>query len=153
MEMEDKQYRVGLLMGVFDLFHVGHLRLIKKAAAECAFLRVAILSDRLVEEFKYHPPVIPQEERKEILEAVKYVDEVVIIDDTPSRIVEWNRRPFDCFFSGNDYDGHPYFEWEREELRKLGSDIRFFPYTEFQSSTMIREKAGFEGKDDRTEEK
>jgi glycerol-3-phosphate cytidylyltransferase len=70
------------------------------------------------------------------------VDEVVAIDDNPSRLMEWHKRPFDCFFSGDDYSDNSYWQWEREELRKLGSDIRFFPYTQQQSSTKIREQLG-----------
>ena len=137
MEAE-KEYGVGLLMGVFDLFHVGHLRLIRRASARCRFLRIGVLSDELVEKYKNKRPVIPLEERMEILSAIRGVDEVVPITDEPSRLIEWNRRPFDCFFSGDDYRGNPYWEWEREELRKLGADIVFFPYTKEQSSTIIR---------------
>ena len=133
-------YHTGLLMGVFDLFHVGHLRLIRRAADCCDYLRVAVLSDELVRKFKGHAPVIPEEERAEILGAVKGVDEVVIIRDDPSRLLEYDRRPFDCFFSGDDYRGNEYWEWERKELRKRGSDILFFPYTTSQSSSMIRKK-------------
>ena len=137
---EEKEYNTGLLMGVFDLFHVGHLRLIRRAKEQCSYLRVGVLSDELVMKFKNKLPVIPLSERMEILAAIREVDEVVAITDDPSRLLEWDRRPFDCFFSGDDYSGNPYWEWEREELQKRGSDIVFFPYTEEQSSTKIREK-------------
>ncbi len=136
----EKQYKTGLLMGVFDLFHVGHLRLIRRAKERCSFLRVAVLSDDLVMKFKNKLPIIPLSERMEILGAIREVDEVVPILDDPSRLLEWDRRPFDCFFSGDDYEGDPYWDWERQELRKRGSDIVFFPYTKEQSSTMIRRK-------------
>lgn len=139
---EKKPYRVGLLMGVFDLFHVGHLRLIERAKAQCEYLRVAVLSDELVRRFKNASPAIPLEERMQILAAIRYVDEVVPIDDEPSRLIEWKRRPFDCFFSGDDYADNPYWAWEKQELRKLGADIVFFPYTKEQSSTMIKKKIG-----------
>ena len=135
-----KPYNTGLLMGVFDLFHIGHLRLIQRAKEQCNYLRVGVLSDELVMKFKNKSPVIPLSERMEILAAIRDVDEVVAITDDPSRLLEWDRRPFDCFFSGDDYNGNPYWEWEREELRKRGSDIVFFPYTEEQSTTKIREK-------------
>ncbi|MBR2801460.1 MAG: adenylyltransferase/cytidyltransferase family protein [Erysipelotrichaceae bacterium] len=135
-----EKVNTGLLMGVFDLFHVGHLKLIRNAKSRCRYLRVAILSDSLVRKFKGHDPYIPAEERKEILEAIREVDEVVIIRDTPSRLVEYERRPFDCFFSGNDYEHNEYWLKEREELRKKGSDIVFFPYTETQSTTKIVNK-------------
>lgn len=131
------KYKTGLLMGVFDLYHVGHLKLILNAKQRCEYLRVAILSDELVNQYKGHYPVICEEERKEILEHVKEVDEVVIIRDNPSRLMEWERRPFDCFFSGDDYSGNEYWKWEKEELRKRNSDIEFFPYTESQSTTRI----------------
>lgn len=143
METEDgKKYNVGLLMGVFDLFHVGHLRLIQRASACCRYLRVGVLSDELVEKYKSRRPVIPLDERMEILSAIRGVDEVVPITDDPSRLLEYDRRPFDCFFSGDDYNGNAYWEWERQELRKRGSDIVFFPYTKEQSTTNIRSKTG-----------
>ena len=108
-----KTYNIGLLMGVFDLFHVGHLRLIRRAKEECSYLRVGVLSDELVLKFKNKLPVIPLSERIEILSAIREVDEVVAITDDPSRLLEWDRRPFDCFFSGDDYSGNSYWEWER----------------------------------------
>ena len=132
-----EKYKTGLLMGVFDLFHVGHLKLIIRAKALSEYLRVAILSDQLVKQYKGHFPIINEQERQEILEHIKEVDEVVIIEDNPSRIMEWHRRHFDCFFSGNDYNNNDYWKWEKEELRKLGSDMIFFPYTESQSTTKI----------------
>ena len=139
IQILQEQKKVGLLMGVFDLFHVGHLNLIRRAKEDCDYLRVAVLSDELVWKMKGIHPVIPQEERMQILSAVRYVDEVVLIDDEVSRITEWHRRPFDCFYSGDDYRGHPYWEWEKTELQKLGADICFFSYTKSQSSTRIRE--------------
>ena len=137
---EKKEYEIGLLMGVFDLFHIGHLRLIRRAKERCRYLRVAVLSDELVMKFKKKAPVIPLSERMEIMGAIREVDEVVPILDDPSRLKELKRRHFDCFFSGDDYEGNPYWEWERQELRKQGADIVFFPYTKEQSTTMIRQK-------------
>ncbi len=135
-----KKYHIGILMGVFDMFHIGHLKLIRNANNYCDYLRVCVLSDELVYKFKQKYPVIPLEERMEILAAVKGVDEVVAITDDPSRLIEYKRRPFDCFFSGDDYRGNEYWEYERKELNKLGADIVFFPYTQEQSTTKIREK-------------
>ena len=135
-----RNYEIGLVMGVFDLFHVGHLNLIRKARERCAFLRAGVLSDELVRKFKGHDPVINQDERMQILAALRYVDEVVLINDDPSRLIEFKRRPFDCFFCGDDYIDNPYFAYEKKELNKLGADICFLPYTRSQSSTMIRKK-------------
>ncbi len=135
-------YGVGLLMGVFDLFHIGHLRLIRRAKQRCRFLRVGVLSDKLVYEYKQIHPTIPQNQRMEIVGAIAEVDEVVLIEDNPSRIMEWDRRPFDCFFSGDDYAGNEYWMNEKRELEKRGSTIEFFPYTQEQSSTSIRRSFG-----------
>ena len=135
-----KKYHIGILMGVFDMFHIGHLKLIRNANNYCDYLRVCVLSDELVYKFKQKYPVIPLEERMEIIGAVKGVDEVVAITDDPSRLLEYKKRPFDCFFSGDDYRGNEYWEYERKELNKLGADIVFFPYTQEQSTTKIREK-------------
>ena len=76
-----KKYKVGYLAGVFDLFHVGHLNLIRRAKERCDYLMVGALTDELVEKFKKNPPYIPFEERKQILEAIRYVDEVVPVTD------------------------------------------------------------------------
>ncbi len=137
-----KPYNIGLLMGVFDLFHIGHLNLIRKAKAQCHFLRIDVLSDNLVHEFKQIYPTIPQDERMEILRALRDVDEVVLLEtkNEVSRLNEWHKRPFDCFFSGDDYAENAYWAWEKEELKKLGADIVFFPYTIKRSSSMIRKE-------------
>lgn len=134
------EYHVGLLMGVFDLFHIGHLRLIQNAKEHCDYLRVCLLTDDLTYELKGFYPVIPLCERMEIIAALRDVDEVQLVGDDPSRLVEYKRRPFDCFFSGDDYAGNKDWEAERKALNELGADIRFFPYTQIQSSTKIREK-------------
>lgn len=137
-----KPYNIGLLMGVFDLFHIGHLNLILRAKAQCHFLRIDVLSDELVYEFKQIYPTIPQDERMEILRALRDVDEVVLLEtkEEVSRLNEWKKRPFDCFFSGDDYEDNAYWAWEKEELMKLGADMVFFPYTKKRSSSMIRKE-------------
>lgn len=143
-------YETGLLMGTFDLFHVGHLNLIRRAKKQCRFLRVGVLSDNLVYEFKQIYPTIPQDERMEILRALRDVDEVVLLEtkEEVSRLYEWKKRPFDCFFSGDDYADNAYWAWEKEELKKLGADMIFFPYTKKRSSSMIREKLQEKGNEE-----
>ena len=134
-----KHYKNGYIMGVFDLFHIGHLNLLRNAKEHCDFLRVGILTDELVREQKKHDPVIPFEERCAVVAAVRYVDDVVAVDDgLLSKVAEWYRHPFDCFFSGNDYEGNPLWEKEKKDLAELGSTIEFFPYTKTTSSTKIR---------------
>lgn len=140
-ESSRKKYHTGLIMGVFDLFHIGHLRLIQRASRQCEYLRVGVLSDRLAHEFKSRYPVIPQNERMEILAALRDVDEVVLLEHREDvyRPNEWRKRPFDAFFSGDDHADNESWKREKEELKKLGADMVFFEYTKERSSTMIRE--------------
>lgn len=133
------EYKVGYLAGVFDLYHVGHLNLFKKAKERCDYLIVGALSDELVVKFKKNPPYIPFEERKQILESVRYVDEVVkVTEENFEKMKAWNIYHFDCLFSGDDYAGNPYWIDDQQSLQRVGSNIEFFPYTKSTSSTMIK---------------
>ena len=135
----NKKYGRGYVMGVFDLFHVGHLNLLEKAKARCEHLTVGVLTDELVVSQKKIRPFVPYEERARLIAALRCVDEVVPVDDPMlSKVSEWERHHFDCLFSGNDYEGNPLWEAERARLRELGAEIEFFPYTQSTSSTMIR---------------
>lgn len=134
-----KKYKVGYLAGVFDLFHVGHLNLIRRAKERCDYLMVGVLTDELVIKFKKNPPYISFEERKQILEAIRYVDEVVAVtEENHEKMKAWNKYHFDCLFSGDDYSGNPYWIEDQTTLKSVGSDIEFFPYTKSTSSTMIK---------------
>lgn len=136
----EKPYNIGLIMGVFDIFNIGHLNLIRRAKAQCCFLRVGVLSDKLVYEFKHVYTTVPQEERMEILRALRDVDEVELLEtkEEVSRLHEWKKRPFDCFFSGDNYADNSYWAWEKAKLKKLGADMVFFPYTKESDSGMMR---------------
>lgn len=134
-----KPYKIGYIAGVFDLFHVGHLNLLRRAKERCDYLMVGVLSDVLVIKFKNNPPYIPFEERKQILEAIRYVDEVVkVTEDNHEKMKAWNLYHFDCLFSGDDYSENPYWVEDRKALQKVNSDIEYFPYTKSTSSTMIK---------------
>lgn len=136
-----KKYETGYLMGVFDLFHTGHLNLIENAADRCEHLIVGVLSDEIVMEQKGQLPVIPLDDRMRIIAALKKVGKVVpVTDGMLSKVREWERLHFDCLFSGNDYEGDPLWELEKEELEKRGSTIEFFPYTEGTSTSLIKAK-------------
>lgn len=133
------KYKVGYLSGVFDLYHIGHLNLIRKAKDRCGYLIIGLLTDELVIKFKKNPPYIPYNERRQILESVRYVDKVVAVtDENHEKLKAWNLYHFDCLFSGDDYAGNPYWEEDRRNLLKVGSNIEFFPYTKSTSSTMIK---------------
>lgn len=132
---------MGYLMGVFDLFHTGHLNLIERAKECCDVLIIGVLSDDIVYEQKAAYPVIPLNDRMRMLSACRYVDEVVAVTDPNlSKVTEWERLHFDCLFSGSDYEGNEMWEYERKELEKKGATIRFFPYTGGISTSLIKEK-------------
>lgn len=135
--MTEKKYKIGYVPGVFDLFHVGHLNLINRCAQVSEYLIAGVLTDELVYHFKKKNPVIPFEQRYEIVKAIKGVDEVVRVDFSNTvKMDAWKLYHYDAYFSGSDHGS----EWdlEKEELRKVGSDIVYFPYTQETSSTMIR---------------
>lgn len=137
--MNDKKYKLGYAPGVYDLFHIGHLNLIRRAKELSGHLLVGVLSDELVEHFKGKRPFIPFEDRIAIVEAIREVDEVVKVDFSNTvKMRAWELYHYDAYFSGNDHQD----EWERErqELRAVGSDIVYLPYTQKTSSTKIKQQ-------------
>ena len=98
----DKKYKVGYTTGVFDLFHIGHLNILRRAKEMCEYLIVGVSTDELVQEYKNKTPVIPFEERKAIVEAIKYVDEVVS-QESMDKVKMWEKLKFDAVFHGDDW--------------------------------------------------
>lgn len=134
-----KKYHTGYIAGVFDLYHIGHLNMFKRAKEQCEYLIVGVVSDEGVRKNKKTMPFIPFEERIEMVRSCKYVDEAVEIpfQFCGSRDA-YRLYHFDVQFSGSDYENDPNWLADREFLRKNGSDIVFFPYTEQTSSTKIK---------------
>lgn len=131
------KYNIGYVPGVYDLFHVGHLNLLRNSKERCNYLIVGVLTDELVKHFKGKEPYIPYEDRKAIVEAIKYVDKVVPVDFSNTvKIDAWKMLHFDCHFSGNDHGA----DWDEDlrQLREVGSNMEFFPYTLSTSSTQIK---------------
>lgn len=135
-----KKYHVGYVAGVFDLFHIGHLNLLKRAKEQCDYLIVGVVTDEGVRVHKHTDSFICFEERLEIVRACRYVDEAVGIPlefyDTKDAYL---RLQFDVQFSGSDYSGDAGWQKKREYLRAHGAEMIFFPYTESTSSTRIKE--------------
>lgn len=138
---EKKPYKIGYVPGVFDLFHVGHLNLLRNSKRRSEFLIVGVLTDELVEHFKGRKPVIPYAQRAAVVSAISYVDRVVPVDfDNTVKIDAWKRYRFDCHFSGNDHG----MDWVEDikQLREVDSNMEFFQYTKATSSTQIRNQKG-----------
>lgn len=135
----NKKYHIGYISGVFDLFHIGHLNMFKRAKEQCDYLIAGVTSDRYVIERKQREPYIPFEERIEMVRSCKYVDEAVAVPFEYCGTVEaFQKYHFDCQFCGSDCIDDPWWLEQQKYLREHGSELVFFPYTEQTSSTKLK---------------
>lgn len=137
--MSEKKYKIGYTTGVFDMFHIGHLNILRRAKEQCEFLIVGVSTDETVESYKHKTPVIKFEERLAIVEAIKYVDKVVP-QTSMNKMDAYKELKFDAIFHGSDWKGSDMYTKLAEEFAEVGVDVVFLPHTEGISSTMIREK-------------
>jgi len=129
--------RIGYAAGAFDLFHIGHLNLLRHARAACDELVAGVVSDEMLRENKGIEPVIPLSERLEIVSSVRYVDRAVA-EDVPDKLEMWERVRFNVFFKGDDWKGTPKgLELERR-FAEVGVEVVYFPYTMSTSSRQLR---------------
>lgn len=129
---------IGYTTGVFDLFHIGHLNLLKNAKALCDKLIVGITTDELLLDYKQKKAVIPYEERSEIVRNIKYVD-AVIAQENMDKFEMWKKLKFDVMIVGDDwYETEKWKKFE-EQFSKVNVRIVYFPYTKGTSSTLINE--------------
>lgn len=134
--MENKKYKIGYTTGVFDLFHVGHLNIIKRAKEQCDYLIVGVSTDELVQEYKNKTPIIPYEERKQIVEAIKYVDKVVP-QTSMNKFEAWGKEKFDVIFHGDDWKNSELYKENERKLKEVGVEFVYFEYTKGTSSTIL----------------
>ena len=129
--------RIGYTTGVFDLFHIGHLNILRNAKLECDYLIVGITTDELSEREKGKKPIIPFAERMAIVESIKYVDSV-IPQTNYDKFEAWNNLKFNIMFVGDDWKGTEKWNKLEKDFSKVGVKIHYFPYTKQTSSTMLR---------------
>lgn len=134
-----KQFKVGYTTGVFDLFHVGHLNILKRAKEQCEFLIVGVSTDELVQMYKNKLPVIPHCERMQIVEGIKFVD-LVVPQTHRNKFETWEKLKFNAMFVGDDWKGDPLFNDMEKKFKQVGVEIVYFPYTLGVSSTSLKEK-------------
>lgn len=131
------KYKVGYTTGVFDMFHIGHLNILRNAKEHCDYLIVGVSTDDLVKSYKHKTPVIPFEERVAIVEAIKYVDRVVP-QTSMDKFTAWEQLHFNAIFHGDDWKGSDLYNEIEKKLKEVGVDTVFLPHTQGTSSTMLQ---------------
>jgi glycerol-3-phosphate cytidylyltransferase len=129
-------YTIGYTTGVFDLFHIGHLNILRKAKENCDHLIVGVSTDELVLSYKNKLPIIPYTERRAIVEAIRYVDEV-IPQETRDKVEAFLRLKFNVMFVGDDWKDVPLFIETEKRFKEVGVKIVYFPYTKGTSSSLL----------------
>lgn len=129
---------IGYTTGVFDMFHIGHLHLLKKAKNRCDYLIVGVSTDELVQSYKNKMPIIPFEHRLEIVSSLKFVDEVIAVTHR-DKLQSFFDVGYDVLFVGDDWKGSDIFSSLEKDLEKYNARIEYFPYTKEVSSTKFRE--------------
>ncbi|MGC5172289.1 adenylyltransferase/cytidyltransferase family protein [Micromonospora sp. DT81.3] len=129
--------RIGYAAGAFDLFHVGHLNILRHAKENCDFLIAGVVSDEMLRAVKGVEPVIPTAERAEIVRHIRYVDDVHI-ETVPDKLDVWKEVGFTHFFKGDDWRGTAKGDRLEREFSAVGVEIVYFPYTVHTSSTALR---------------
>ena len=130
-------YKVGYTQGVFDMFHVGHLRLINHAKDQCELLIVGVNSDSLVQRYKNKVPIINESDRAEIVSNLKAVNQVKIVD-TLDKIEIYNDIHFDAIFIGDDWKGNTRWSQTEKDLAVYDVPVVYLPYTKNISSTLLK---------------
>lgn len=126
---------IGYTTGVFDLFHIGHLNILKKSKLLCDYLIVGVTTDKLVQ-YKFKKAVIPFKERVKIVKSIKYVDEVVP-QNSMNKIYAWKKYRFNIMFVGDDWKNTKKWDKIENEFKQRGVKIKYFKYTKGTSSSLI----------------
>lgn len=129
--------RVGYVPGVFDLFHIGHLNVLRNAREHCDYVIAGVVSDEVARRNKGIQPVVPAEERLAIVAGCRYVDEAVI-EDTTHKMEMWERLGFDVIIKGDDWRGTDRGDKLEQDFARVGVSVAYVPYTQQTSSTLLR---------------
>lgn len=134
-----KKYKIGYTQGAFDMFHIGHLNLLRNACDQCETLIVGVNSDALVSRYKSKKTIVPEQERLEIIRAIKYVDHAMLVETLDKSEIR-EQVKFDAVFIGSDWKGSPRWEQTEKDLMQFGVDVVYLTYTQGTNSTLLREK-------------
>lgn len=133
-----KKYKIGYTTGVFDMFHIGHLNILKRSKEQCDYLIVGVSTDEVVKSYKNKTPIIPFEERIAIVRELKCVD-LAVPQTSMNKMEAWEKYHFDALFHGSDWKGSNMYNKLIEEFSAVGVDVVFLPHTENVSSTLLSE--------------
>ena len=134
-----KKYKIGYTTGVFDMFHIGHLNILRRAKEQCEYLIVGVSTDEVVEKYKHKTPVIPFEERIDIISELRCVDKVVP-QCNMDKLEAWRNYQFDAFYHGSDWKNSAMYDDIEKNLKVHCVDVVYLPHTEGVSSTLLSEK-------------
>lgn len=137
MEKTLKKYKIGYTTGVFDLFHAGHLNILKQAKSYCDYLIVGVTIDELVS-YKKKSAIIPFTDRLEIIESIKYVDKAVP-QASMDKFDAWKKYKFNAIFVGSDWQNTKKWDVLEEKFLEVDVKIEYFKYTSRISSSILRD--------------
>lgn len=129
--------RIGYAAGAFDLFHIGHLNVLRHARERCDVLIAGVVSDEMLRQVKGIEPVVPTLERVEIVRAIRWVD-AVHVETAPDKLDAWREVGFTHFFKGDDWRGTERGERLEQRFAEVGVEVVYLPYTAHTSSTALR---------------
>jgi glycerol-3-phosphate cytidylyltransferase len=132
---------VGYVPGAYDMFHIGHLNILRKAREQCDYLIAGVVTDEVAEAAKGKRPAVPYEERLEVVASIRFVDEAVM-DWSSDKYLMWEQLRFDVLFKGDDWKGTPKGDRLEAGLGTVGVRVIYFPYTAHTSSTSLRQLIG-----------
>lgn len=132
-----KSRKVGYAPGVYDLFHVGHLNILRESRHFCDFLIAGVVSDELTELAKGRPPVVPLSERLAIVQSIRFVD-LAVVEDLGSKLEMWEGLRFDLIIKGEDWKDTEKGRNLERSFAPLGVEVAYLPYTKRTSSSMLR---------------
>jgi glycerol-3-phosphate cytidylyltransferase len=129
--------RIGYAPGAYDLFHMGHLNLLRRAKERCDFLIAGVVADEMLIQHKKVTPVIPLAERLEIVRNIRFVD-MAHAAMTNNKTEIWKELGFNVLFKGDDWRGTKRGQALERDFAALGVEVVYFPYTQVTSSSVLR---------------
>ncbi len=134
-----KKYKIGYTTGVYDMFHIGHLNVIKRAKDQCEYLIVGVTTDELCYKREKKYPIICEEDRMAIIRELRCVDEVVVQEDM-NKLAAVKKYNADAVFVGSDWKGTDTWIKYEKQFAEVGCTVVYLDHTDGISSTILREK-------------